>query len=63
MTQAKYFKFFAQFTDEQIKAQYKKNAEGIRQMLNKAISTGKKVNGYYAYQLEEMLEQTLKLAE
>lgn len=37
---------------ERIKEQYLANAQGLEKMYNKAIATGKKVNGYTAEQLE-----------
>ena len=55
--------FFSQFTDEQIKRQYKSNLEGLTKMLNKAILTGKKVNGYTTDQLSAMVEQYTELAK
>lgn len=33
--------------------QYKSNAEGLRQMAQKALSTGRKINGYTATELTE----------
>lgn len=47
---------FSQFTDEQILAQYKKNLQGLEQMKEKADKTGKKVNGYTADQLGELIQ-------
>lgn len=39
---------------ERIKEQYLANAQGLEKMYNKAIATGKKVNGYTTEQLEAM---------
>lgn len=41
-------KFFSQFTPDQLRAGYARNASGLQTMLSKAESTGKKVNGYTA---------------
>lgn len=43
--------FFARFTPDQIRAQYARNANGLRTMLAKAERTGKRVNGYAAADL------------
>jgi hypothetical protein len=40
--------FFAQFTPDQLRAGYARNAKGLRAMLAKAERTGRKVNGYTA---------------
>lgn len=40
-------------TLEQVDAQYAANAEGFREMYNKAKQTGKKVGGYTANQLHK----------
>lgn len=42
---------------ERIKEQYLANAQGLEKMYNKAITTGKKVNGYTAEQLKSMTAQ------
>jgi len=39
---------------ERIKEQYLSNAQGLEKMYNKAVATGKKVNGYTADQLDKM---------
>lgn len=39
---------------ETIKSQYLSNAKTFEQMYNKAVSTGKKVGGYTAAQLEKL---------
>ena len=49
-------------TVEALKIQYKANAEGLERMYNKAVSTGKKVNGYTADQLKIKVEQYKTLA-
>jgi hypothetical protein len=41
-------RFFAQFTPDQLRAGYARNAIGLRTMLVKAERTGKKVNGFTA---------------
>lgn len=50
-------------TTDKIKAQYLKNAKDLQKMYDKAVSTGKKVNGYTASQLLEMKDRYFKLAE
>lgn len=47
---------------EQLKAQHAKNAIGLKEMLAKAIKTGKKVNGYTESQLRTMVCDTLSLS-
>jgi hypothetical protein len=47
---------------EAIKAQYAANAESMERMYNKAIETGKKVNGYTAEQLKAKVEEFKALA-
>jgi hypothetical protein len=54
--------FFDQFTPEQMRAQYAKNANGLRFLLAKAERTGKKVNGYTADQLRAHIEKFERLA-
>jgi hypothetical protein len=39
---------------ERIKEQYLANAQGLEKMHQKAVLTGKKVNGYTAEQLEKL---------
>lgn len=55
--------FWDQFTQEQLKAQYKANADGLKKMLDKAKLTGKKVNGYTQDQLQEHYEKYLELSK
>lgn len=47
---------------EQLTRQYAANLVGIKQMLEKAKATGKKVNGYTAEQLEESVDLYTKLS-
>lgn len=47
---------------KRISEQYADNAKGIETMLLKAIKTGKKVNGYTAEQLKELLKKFQFLA-
>lgn len=51
------FPFFEQFTEEQMKTQYRRNAEGLTKMADKAVRTGKKVNGYRPGELVVMAIQ------
>lgn len=46
--------FFSKFTEDQIKAQIKVNAEGLRKMENRAKLTGKKVGGFTSEELHTM---------
>lgn len=46
-------------SEERIKQQYAENAKGLQNMLHKAVSTGKKVNGYTAEQLAELHSEFL----
>lgn len=55
--------FFSQFTEFQIKNQYKQNLIGLQKMLDKAKLTGKKVNGYTQSQLEEYVLKYTELAK
>lgn len=56
--------FFSNFTTEQIRAQYARNAEGLRFMLNKArISKTGKCNGYTVAELEEKVQRYEHLSE
>lgn len=48
-------KFFNQFTDEQIRAQYKRNAKQLKEMAEIAKSKGK-YNGYTYQQLIQKAE-------
>ncbi len=45
-------------TPEQVRAQFARNAEGLAKMLARAESTGRKVNGYTADQLRQMVADT-----
>lgn len=47
---------------ERLKEQYLENAKGLEQMHKKAVSTGKKVSGYTAEQLEKMTTDFYKRA-
>lgn len=40
-------------SEENIKKQYAANAAGLKRMYDKAINTGKKVNGFTAEELKE----------
>jgi hypothetical protein len=53
---------FFKCTMEQLHTQYVANAAGLKNMHNKAIETGKKVNGYTEAQLEAMVEKYNTLA-
>jgi len=55
--------FFNQFTEQQMKAQYKANLKGLQRMLVKANKTGKKVNGYTAIELERLVYDYTELAK
>lgn len=55
--------FFSQFSKDAIKNQYRENAKGLQQMLDKAIKTGKKQNGYTATQLQQLVNQFNKLSK
>lgn len=39
---------------DSIRPHYAQNTKGLRQLWDKAVRSGKKVNGYTAIQLEEM---------
>jgi len=54
--------FFTQFTEQQMKAQYKANLNGLQKMLEKANRTGKKVNGYTIIELERLVNDYTELA-
>jgi hypothetical protein len=47
---------------DQIKKQYRSNLIGLEQMRDKAIRTGKKVNGFTLAQLEDMVSKFKVLA-
>lgn len=49
--------FFSQFSKDAIKHQYRENLKGLQQMLDKAIRTGKRVNGYTKEQLQQMVDK------
>jgi hypothetical protein len=49
-------------TLDQLDNQYKENAEGLDRMYQKAVRTGKKVNGYTASRLEQLRDEFLKSA-
>ena len=49
-------------TVEQLRAHFQKNLVILREMLDKAESTGKKVNGYSADKLRDMVSDHEKLA-
>lgn len=44
-------------TVERIREQYSENAKALKQMHNKSIRTGKKVNGYTELHLSEMVAE------
>ncbi len=48
--------FGQQFKRDIIKGHYLANANGLKRMLDKAVVTGKKVNGYTAEQLTERVK-------
>jgi hypothetical protein len=50
-------------TTEQLNKQYAQNAIGLQRMLNKAIETKKKVNGYSENQLKNMVDEYNKLSK
>jgi len=47
---------------DQLNAQYKENAAGLKRMRDKAVMTGKKVNGYTEVQLNELVNKYEKLS-
>ena len=49
-------------TVEQLTSQYAKNAAQLAVMLHKAVTTGRKVNGYTAEQLRELHTKAQKRA-
>ena len=55
--------FFSQFSDEQIKKQYKANYQGILKLKQKAEKTGEKVNGYTLKELEELANKYKTLSQ
>lgn len=54
--------FFSQFTPDQLRTQYAKNAAGLRFMLARAERTGRKVNGFTASQLRDRVATFERLA-
>lgn len=50
-------------TMERLNEQYAANANDLKKMMDKALSTGKKVNGYTADQLKERYETYLDLSK
>lgn len=55
--------FFSQFTDEQMKAQYRANLVSLQQMYDRAKKTGKKVNGFTVDALALLVDRYKKLSE
>lgn len=55
--------FFSQFSSEQIKKQYRCNYDCFVKMRDKAIKTGKKVNGYSLEKLESLVKQYAEYAK
>jgi hypothetical protein len=55
-------RFFAQFTPDQLRAGYARNANGLRGMLAKAERTGRKVNGFTAEYLRDRVAEYLRLS-
>jgi hypothetical protein len=49
--------FFGQFTPDQLRAGYARNAAGLRGLLIKAERTGRKVNGFTAEYLRSKVAQ------
>ncbi len=45
-----------------VKKQYLSNAIGLEKLHKKSVSTGKKVNGYTAAQLQGLVEHYYKMA-
>jgi hypothetical protein len=54
--------FFSQFSEAQMKSQYRANYETLKWMLEKAIRTGKKVNNYTEDQLRANVAKYAVLA-
>jgi hypothetical protein len=57
------FPFFSQFSEEQMKNQYRANLVGLKKMLAKAEQTDKKVNGYTIDQLRVIVIKYTELAK
>jgi hypothetical protein len=55
-------RFFAQFTPDQLRAGFARNADGLRRMLAKAERTGKKVNGFTADYLRDRVAEYTRLS-
>lgn len=51
------YPFWAQFSEEQIRASIQRSKEGIEWMKAKALAIGKKQGGYTVAQLDEMIER------
>ena len=49
--------FFDQFTPDQMRAAYRRNAKQLREMHAKALKAGKRVNGYTAEELDRFSKQ------
>ncbi len=47
--------FFDKFTPDQLKNQYKANLQTLTVMYEKAIATGKRVNGYTPLELQKLV--------
>lgn len=54
--------FYSQFTADQIRAQYAKNADGLRTMAAKAARTGRRVNGFTVEHLTERATEYTRLS-
>lgn len=54
--------FFSQFTADQLRAGYARNAAGLRTMLAKAQRTGRKVNGFDADYLRRKVAEYERLS-
>jgi hypothetical protein len=54
--------FFSQFTPDQLRAGYARNLVGLRGMRDKAVGTGRKVNGYTAAELSERVANFERLS-
>lgn len=55
-------RFFAQFTPDQLRAGYARNANSLRGMLAKAEKTGRKVNGFTADYLRDRVNEYKRLS-
>jgi hypothetical protein len=54
--------FFTQFTPDQLRAGYARNAEGLRGMLARSERTGRKVNGFTAEYLRDRVVEYVRLS-